>query len=187
MPDRCRIVNLIQAGVRLDDLGVLLPGKGSEAVVLAATASASADLRRARELRWVSIAPVRVAKEMPVWPFISEQKPASRPESAGGIESVLRNIDSKLGELLRRPMPAPPEVVAAHVRSISSMPAVPAGLPGGGPLPGPGAASHPQFIPSVILPDESEFDSRIQPSVEEVEAPSLDEGVAALKRMRRGR
>lgn len=131
---------------------------------------------------------------MPFWPFLSTPKreapvrpPDPEPRPADELQEIKKHvagIETALRQLLERPPPAHPEVLAAHVRALASRPDVPAGLPGGPRLPGPGADSEPMFIPSQIVPDAAS--ARIKVREGEVEKDDLEDGVAALRRARKG-
>ncbi len=175
--------------VSIEDIGVHLPGRGSKATVRADVLAASRDYARCRP--WVVVKPLFQEVRMPLWPFVKARAPAPNPAPTAPAEAGLseirdsvKRIEAFVESLVSRPSPAAPEVVAAHVRNIGAMPSVPAGLPGAPRLPGPGASSEPFFIPSKIAPDVSS--SNIKVLEGEVEKQNMDEGVEALKKLRRG-
>lgn len=202
---RCKITCSIRASVTLGDLSVTLQGYGSSKVVLLSSANRSADLRRAKSNGWVKVTPVapvgfwplvpraagvvREPAPAPVSEVPSEAAPTLRtgqpPDAAQATLKLLQSIDGKLGELLSRPSPATPEVVAAAVKGIGAHRGIPDGLPGGARIPGPGVSSHPQFIPSRIVPQEG-VEARVKTSEHEVEH-DVEKGVEALKRLRRNK
>lgn len=202
---RCKITCSIRASVTLGDLSVTLQGLGSSKVVLLSSADRSADLRRAKANGWVKVTPVVPVGFWPIVPraagIVREPPPAPAPsdpaEAAPTLRTgkapdvghsalkLLQSIDGKLGELLSRPSPASPEVVAAAVKGIGAHRGIPDGLPGGARIPGPGVSSHPQFIPSRIVPQEG-VEARVKTSGHEVEH-DVEQGVEALKRLRRNK
>ncbi len=190
-----RIRCLVPTSVMIEDMSVRLVGKGDEATVLTSAAMVSQDLRDRLDSRQVTL--VRVGPE--VWPLAgpvvlpplppralvsgpsaraqeaSPVVPPPPPQAASpDIVGVLKSIDQSLKALLLRPSPPPAEVVAAHVRAISSIP-VPDGLPG---------AAHPQFIPSTILPSGEGAGSDIKVTKTSV-GVGVDDSVVALKELRR--
>lgn len=180
--------SLVPYALRLEDIGVHLAGRGSTAAVLKATADSSSDLARERRAGHVSVSAIPgaslspVRPKMPTWPFMRPPPPPPLPPppESGAVLEVLGRIDGKLGELLRRPVAPPPEVVAAHLKAVSAVPGIPAGLPGGGPLPGP--AGELQFIPSTILPESADVDIRVR---KESVSADVDSASDALREMRR--
>lgn len=198
MPDMVRITCVSPSSVSVEDVGVRLVGRGAYADVLRSTADASGDLRAAVSRRQVSVRPIPASgvrpllssPSMPIWPFATpassvHERPtvASPPPSSDReVVSVLRQIDGKLSELLSRPAPSAPEVVAAHVKAASVLTRMPPGLPGGPAIPGPGSSSEPQFIPSRILPESAESDIRVRESVVDTD---VDSAAAALRKVRR--
>lgn len=188
MRERVVITCLVSSSLKLEDVGVLLPGSGSTAAVFRSTADASQDVASALRKGWISVrslpeAPRRplsdVVRDMPVWPF---SRPRDAAPAANPVLAVLMSIEGKLSELLQRPSAAPPEVVAAHVKAISSMARMPAGLPGGGPLPGPGVSEEPQFIPSKIIPDAAETSINVR---EGVVLADVDSAASELRKLRK--
>jgi len=200
MASRLVITCLSPSSVSVGDLGVHLAGRGSTATVLESTAVASRDLKDRVAARLVSVSR---APSLKVWPVARPARPpqalasppepapssvpvhdrptpvveARRPEPSEGSEVVkfLSEINDKLGELLRRPSAPPPEVVAAHVRAIATLPSVPDGLPG---------APHPTFIPSTILPSDPSAGQDIKVKHSE-SAVGVDDSVSALKKLRK--
>lgn len=187
----------VSFSVSVEDLNVHLRSKGATQTVLAASAELSADLRDKLARRWVSLSHQGIAASR-MWPTArpvllpplppGAPSPAEPPASAlppvpsqtavapdADLLRVLRGIDQKLGDLLTRPSAPPAEVVAAHVRAISSMASVPDGLPG---------AAHPQFIPSSILPEGADAGSTIKVKREASDV-SMDESMSALKKLRK--
>lgn len=183
-PDKYRIVNQIASGVTLEDLRVHLPGKGSWAVVHAASADASKDLRENRHL--VELKPFRTERSMPVWPFIKSpptgkallSKPSLNPQEMEKLLQSVQGIEAALQELLGRPSPVPASVLAAHVHAIRQRGGIPPGLPGG-----PDPADDPMFIPSRIVPTGMEAD--IQAQEGEVRKDDFQEGADALREARK--
>lgn len=190
----------VSFSVSVEDLNVHLRSKGATQTVLAASAELSADLRDKLARRWVSLShqgiaasrmwptarpvllpPLPPGTPSPVEPPAAASPPAVIAPSAPlptqdtDLLRVLRGIDQKLGDLLTRPSAPPAEVVAAHVRAISSLSSVPDGLPG---------AAHPQFIPSTILPEGAEAGSTIKVKREASDV-SMDESMSALKKLRK--
>jgi hypothetical protein len=178
--NKCRIINLICTSVYINDIHVFLPGRNCFVDILEETASKSSDLTDARKKKFVTIQLLTEPKQMPIWPFISTIQPESipTPVNTNRIESILQSIDNKLGELLNRPVPPPPEVLAAHINNIQSISAIPYGLSGGGPL-----DKHPQYIPSTILPVDVEID--IKTIQHNIDKPDIDSGIAALKKLKK--
>lgn len=181
-----RITNLISSGVSIDDLRVFLPGKGSTATVLAATADGSADLKRNRHL--VKVELVRTEKPMPVWPFIKQPQVAAPPpppsvvepmssEELQAIRESTLSIETMLRELLTRPSPASADVVAAHVHAIRQRGGIPDGLVKSD------APDHPMFIQSRIVPEDTE--AEINAVEDEVQKDDFDAGMDALRRARK--
>jgi hypothetical protein len=178
-----KITNRIASSVVIEDLKVYLPGKGSWTIVLAASAEASKDLRENRHL--VKLESIQTENPMPVWPFIKSPPPkrVPSPEPDPGprelkelLQSV-RGIQTALQELLLRPSPAPADVLAAHVQAIQQRGGIPPGLPGG-----PDPSEDPLFIPSQIIPKDTDAD--IQAREGKVQKDNFDEGANALKRAR---
>lgn len=194
LSEMVRITSVVLHGVSLEDIHVYLPGKGNYQDVDSNTASTSKDLQRYKN--WVRIDKIDRKKPVPIWPFVKAQPPASvypvpapipvpaqvPDQSSPELIRVLKKLESSLVELLQRPSSPSPEVVAAHVRSLQEMQFVPAGLPGGPRLPGPGASSDPIFIPSTIVPVGAETDIKVRE--EKVEKSDLEDGIAALRRAR---
>ncbi len=190
----------VSFSVSVEDLNVHLRSKGATQTVLAASAELSADLRDKLARRWVSLSHQGIAASR-MWPTARPvllpplppvaPSPAGTPASAppplapapsqtavapdADLLRVLRGIDQKLGDLLTRPSAPPAEVVAAHVRAISSLASIPDGLPG---------AAHPQFIPSSILPEGADAGSTIKVKREASDV-SMDESMSALKKLRK--
>lgn len=188
---RKRITNLINGDVVIEDLGIRLPGKGSYRDVPIEAVAASRDLPL--HARFVKITDVYGSgdpgrpKKMPFWPFIKTMEPGPDPgpppsRDLSGLQRSLSNIEGYLRELLERPAPPHPEVLAAHLRSIGSRTDVPDGLPGAPNLPGTGSGDHPMFVPSSIVPKEAK--AKIKVREEAVDKDDLDDGVAALRRAR---
>lgn len=190
MSDRITIKCIIPSSVSIDDLGVHLAGIGSTSIVFTASASASKDLKNALRNKWVVLQ--QLGEDVKIWPLSGFKEtpkvlptPLESPDS--NIVRLLGDINNNLKELLERPAPSAPEVLAAHVRSLSSMPVIPSGLLGGGPLPGTGynqsgVSSHPQFIPSQIIPDVDVDDIHV---TEETSDRGIDASVDALKKARK--
>lgn len=187
--DRKRIINRIRGDVVIEDLCVRLRGIGSSQEVSSQAAAASLDLIRNRNL--VTVEDVR-SPQMPFWPVLKSSpapsiSPAPTPPQPelSSIMAHVAGIESLLRELLERPSPAHPEVLAAHIRSAQSMNIIPHGLPGSPNLPGIGSpnSSEPMFIPSKIVP-ESTGPSSIKVRSDEVEKIDLEDGVAALRKLR---
>ncbi len=175
-----RIRCLVPTSVMISDLNVRLIGKGSEVTVMTSAAESSVNLREALDARQVSLS--RVGPE--VWPLAGPvvlpplppqprpQPPAAQAPAAALAESpellrMLSSIDQSLKTLLQRPSPPPPEVVAAHLKSMSSAVDEP----------------HPQFIPSTILPSGEVAESDIK--VRTSEGAPVDASVSALRELRR--
>ncbi len=187
-----RIRCLVPTSVMIEDLSVRLAGKGNEVTVLTSAAEASRDLRDALDRRQVSLShvgpqvwpvarpvilpPLPASSSAPMAPPVPAPTPTPTPTSAESPEvlRMLGSIDRSLKALLLRPSPPPAEVVAAHVRAISSGP-VPDGLPG---------APHPQFIPSTILPADPAAGGDIKVTRSDVPV-GVDDSVSALKEIRR--
>jgi|WetSurMetagenome_2_1015567.scaffolds.fasta_scaffold155382_1 hypothetical protein len=189
MSDRIIIKCIISSSVSIDDLGVHLAGIGSTSIVFAASASASKDLKNAIRNKWVVLQ--QLGEDVKIWPLSGfRETPKVPPTPSENHDSsmirLLGDINNNLKELLERPIPPAPEVLAAHVRSLSSMPVVPPGLPGGGSLPGIGSSnspiSHPQFIPSQLVPDVNVDDIHV---TEETSDRGIDASVDALRKARR--
>lgn len=189
-----KITNLIPGDVVVEDLGVRLRGLGDSRTVPAEAAAASADL--GRNSRFVKVETIRTKDKVPFWPFVRERRPDPRPEPVqapspspspdlSALQKQMEGIASGLQALLERPPPAPPEVVAAHVRTAQSRSSMPLGFPGGPNLPGAGTGDEPLFIPSKIVPDEAE--ASIKVSEEAVDKGDFEEGLAALRRAKRGK
>lgn len=185
--DRKRITNRIRGDVVIEDLCVRLRGLGSSQEVSSQAAAASLDLIRNRNL--VTVEDVR-STQMPFWPIIKSPPPAPPPPpppqpELSGIMAHVAGIESLLRELLERPPSPHPEVLAAHIRSAQSMAMIPHGLPGSPNLPGIGSpnSSEPMFIPSKIVPDST--GASIKVHSDEVEKSDLEDGVAALRKLRR--
>lgn len=180
-----RIRCLVPTSVMIEDMSVRLVGKGSEVTVMASAAEASHDLRDRLGMRQVAL--LKVGPE--VWPLagpvvllpLPPRPPTPPPPSvpapaqpgAPDIALVLSSIDQSLKALLLRPSPPPAEVVAAHVRAVSSLvsPVAP-------------SAVHPQFIPSSILPSGEGAGSDIRVRKSETSV-GVDESVSALKELRK--
>lgn len=181
-PSKYKIINLIASSVTLEDLRIHLPGKGSWAIVHAASADASKDLRDNRHL--VKLVPFQTEAPMRVWPFIKAPpkalppKPAVSPRELRELFQSVRGIETALQELLLRPSPAPADVLAAHVHAIKQRGGIPPGLPGG-----PDPADDPMFIPSQIIP--ADMDADIQAHEGEVQKDDFQEGMDALRRVRK--
>jgi hypothetical protein len=190
MSDRIIIKCIISSSVSIDDLGVHLAGIGSTSIVFTASASASKDLKNAIRNKWVVLQ--QLGEDVKIWPLSGFKEtpkvlPAPSENHDSSIIRLLGDINNNLKELLERPAPPAPEVLAAHVRGLSSMPAIPPGLPGGGSLPGigfnqSGVSSPPQFIPSQIIPDVNIDDIHV---TEETSDRGIDASVDALKKARR--
>ena len=190
MSDRILIKCIISSSVSIDDLGVHLAGVGSTSTVFTASASASKDLKNAIRNKWVVLQ--QLGEDVKIWPLSGFKETSKTPiilsesHQDSSIIRLLGNINDNLKELLGRPISPAPEVLAAHVRSLSSMPVIPPGLPGGGSLPGTGSSqgtsSHPQFIPSQIIPDVNIDDIHV---TEETSNRGIDASVDALRKARR--
>ena len=189
MSDRIIIKCIISSSISIDDLGVHLAGIGSTSIVFTASASASKDLKNAIRNKWVVLQ--QLGEDVKIWPLSGFKETPKTPvvpseNQDSSIIRLLGNINDNLKELLGRPIPPAPEVLAAHVRSLSSMSVIPPGLPGGGSLPGTGsnqsAGSHPQFIPSQIIPDVNVDDIHV---TEETSDRGIDASVNALRKARR--
>lgn len=195
MSDRIIIKCIISSSVSIDDLGVHLAGIGSTSIVFTASASASKDLKNAIRNKWVVLQ--QLGEDVKIWPLSGfKETPKTPPTSSENHDSsiirLLGDINNNLKELLGRPIPPAPEVLAAHVRSLSSMPVIPPGLPGGGSLPGIGSfpgtnpnqsmSSHPQFIPSQIIPNVNIDDIHV---TEETSDRGIDDSVEALRNARK--
>jgi hypothetical protein len=189
MSDRILIKCIIPSSVSIGDLGVHLAGAGSVVTVFSASASASKDLKIALSNKWVVLQ--QLGEDVKIWPLSGFKEPPkvhpTPPENPiSGLSQILCDINNNLKELLGRPTSPAPEVLAAHVRSLASMPVVPAGLLGGGSLPGIGShqniGSHPQFIPSQIIPDVNIDDIHV---TEETSDRGIDASVNALRKARR--
>lgn len=181
------LTSVVPYAVVFEDIGVRLPGRGSKATVSSALLGSSKDYRDHRG--WVTVRSLKREAPMPIWPFAKARPPdpvpvVLPPSEMDDIKTSVKRIAEAVESLLRRPSPPAPEVVAAHVRNIQSMPSVPQGLPGGQRLPAPGSAADPVFIPSRISPDSVE--SNIKVREDKVEEGDIDDGVEALKRLRRG-
>lgn len=174
-------------------MGVHLPGKGSYAIVAADTKEKSKDIKDVE--KWVKIEPIR-ENVVPFWPFIKpkpvvrpepevKSKPRAEPQSLEELTRSVKNIESALNKLLERPSPPPPEVVAAHVKSIANLGEIPRGLPGAPPSPGPGMSQDPIYVPSRIKPEVK--DGEISISSKDMSTDSVDESVNLLKQMRKKR
>jgi hypothetical protein len=184
--DFVEVVSVVPFAVVFEDIGVRLPGRGSRATVSSSLLGSSRDYAAHRD--WVSVRAVKREVPMPIWPFAKARPPDPVPVALPStemddIKTSVRRIAEAVESLLQRPSPPAPEVVAAHVKNIQSM-QTPAGLPGAPRLPGPGSSADPVFIPSRISPDSAE--SNIKVREEEVDKGDIDDGVEALRRLRRG-
>jgi len=189
--DRKKITNLIPGDVVIEDLGVRLRGRGDSSTVPAEAAAASRDL--VRNARFVKIETIKVRDPVPFWPFVREketrevqpQAPAPAPQvpALAEITKYMSGINQALQALLERPSPAPPEVVAAHVRTAQLAVSLPAGLPGAPNLPGTGRGDDPMFIPSKIVPDGASASIKVKQ--ESVVKDDFDDGLEALRKARR--
>jgi len=177
-PDRYKIINQTYADVMIEDLRIHLPGKGSWSYVFAASLEASKDFKKV--CHFVKLEPVRIERQMPIWPFVKAPRapdpepPKKSVELKELIESV-RRIERALQDLLTRPSPPPADVVAAHVHAIGQR-GIPVGLPGA-PL------DDPVFIPSKIIPDGADADIKIREG--EVQKDDFDAAANALKKARK--
>lgn len=185
---KCEIVSMMRSGVAIEDMGIRLPGIGSRIPVLTATAEASQDLKDAVRMHRVKVVPTPDVAPVPLWPFTSSRPDPPRrreaapipevipePQKADEMVELLRSIDGKLGDLLSRP-PLPPDVpayisnlAASAIASTPSSPTKP-------------KASHPQFVPSTVMPKDVEAD--IRSKTDEIEKGDLDDGTAALRKLR---
>ena len=180
----------------IEDLGVRLRGRGDSSIVPADAAAVSRDL--ARNSRFVRVETIRTQDQVPFWPFIKDERSPVRPDPSpvkqvpaqqvselDELKRYLSGINQALQSLLERPAPAPPEVVAAHVRTAQSALSLPAGLPGSPNLPAAGRGDDPMFIPSKIVPDQAVASIKVKEEV--VEKGDFDDGLEVLKKMRGGK
>ena len=192
--ERKKVTNLIHGDVVIEDLGIRLRGKGDFSIVPMEAASVSRDL--VRNSRLVKVETIGVQDPVPFWPFMKKKvKPQSRPHSPPAqmspvqqsselseLKRYLSGINQALQSLLERPIPAPPEVVAAHVRTAQSMGPLPAGLPGAPNLPGAGSGRDPMFIPSKIVPDNTSTFIKVKDG--SVAKDDFEDGLDALRKAR---
>lgn len=176
MEPKYKIINLITSSVSIDDIGVHLPGKGSYKIVNHDVFNSSKDFKLVKNL-----VKVEIVKEstVPFWPFIksvpipaSKTEQESKPVDTTQIELLksVKKIEEVLNELLSRPSPPPPEIIAAHVAQIK--PGSEVKIPSG-----------PMFIPSKIRPtDVKEIDVDI--SSKDIRKDDIDNNVDLLKSMR---
>lgn len=193
--ERKKITNLIPGDVVIEDLGVRLRGRGDSSIVPTEAAAASRDL--AKNSRFVRVETIRVQDPVPFWPFVKErvepqpgrqrppvlEDPVRQSSELVELKRYLSSINQALQSLLERPAPAPPEVVAAHVRTAQSVAVLPAGLPGAPNLPGAGSGSDPMFIPSKIVPDDASASIKVKE--ESVVKDDFEDGLDALRKARR--
>lgn len=189
-----KIVNLIPGDVVIEDLGIRLRGRGDSSIVPAGAAAASKDL--VKNSRFVKVETIRVQDPVPFWPFVKEREepqprrppppvqasPVQQLSELAELKRYLSGINQALQSLLERPSPAPPEVVAAHVRTAQSMMALPSGLPGATNLPGSGSGNDPMFIPSKIVPDNASTSIKVKE--ESVVKDDFEDGLDALRKVR---
>jgi hypothetical protein len=203
MSDKIVITNETHMSLDMSDIGVKLPGKGSNKIIDIITANKSAIFTDFKRKRWVSCKPYKEPQSMPHWPFhriqvpshltapslmnpiISaapktsdfENTPAARTPQPVANDSTLSEIRDLLKVLVEKPLSASPEVIAAHVASAVSR-------QNGGPTPG---IMHthgtiddaPQFVPNKIIPDKVELS--IKKNEVQVEKSNFDDAAMALK------
>jgi len=192
---RYKVTNLISAGVSITDLGIHLPGKGSYKIIDASAKEKSHDLKDVKGRRWVRVDLI-IEEKVPIWPFTKRSRPSpkvqpeirSEPEALSSLDELTRSVKSiekSLIELLQRPSPPPPEVIAAHMKSISQIGEIPRGLPGASPRPGPGMSENPLYIPSKIKPEVK--DGEIFISSKDISTDDVNQSVDMLRKMRKNR
>ena len=188
---RYKITNLISAGVAISDLGIHLPGKGSFIIVDESAKEKSKDIKQIKN--WVRIEPV-IEDRVPIWPFTKEAKVEIKPkiksepksDSEFSLEELtqsVKKIEQILIQLLNRPSPPPPEIIAAHIKSIDQIGGIPRGLPGAKPKPGPGVSQDPIYIPSRIKPEIK--DGGVLISSKDMATNDIDQNINLLKEMRK--
>jgi hypothetical protein len=194
---RYKVINLISAGVSITDLGIHLSGKGSYKIIDSSAKNGSYDIKDAEKRRLVKIERI-IEEKVPIWPFFKESrnkskiqpkiKSESEVQSTSSLDELTRavkSIEKSLIELLQRPSPPPPEIIAAHMKSINQIGEIPRGLPGAPPRPGPGASENPLYIPSKIRPEVK--DGEVSISSKDMSTDDVDQSVDMLRQMRRNR
>lgn len=168
-----RIRNDSNHSISIPDVGVYLSGRGSEALVDAATLSKSSDIRQWRHC--VSSIPVEIEKPMPVWPFHKPAPPAPLPVPSPPTVPHVQAVENpgtlvEIRDLLK--------IIASQQFATS--------MPGSHAFSRPASASAPDapiFIPGTIVPTNSE--SKINVKNEKVEKSDFDDAKGALSRLRK--
>lgn len=168
-----RIRNDSSHSISIPDVGVYLSGRGSEALVDAATLSKSSDIQQWRHC--VSSTPVEVEKPMPIWPF---HKPAPPPPQPAPPPAVVQPTDDpgtlvEIRDLLK--------IIASQQFSAPGVPMP--GLNTSQRVISTPAPDAPIFIPGTIVPVNSE--SKINVKNEKVEKSDFDDAKGALSRLRK--
>jgi len=165
----CRLTNLTSIDLSIEDLGVHLPGRGSQAVVNADSATASKNLKEMVKL--VRVENIPESRPMPIWPFIKDSPvqslSASNPVENTEFSRRLDEINQSQKEilLLLRHMNIQPKVTTPdYSASIDS------------------GSSDPMFIPDRIMPTTQEIRMKVRES--EVDKSDMDSSKKVLRRLR---
>ncbi len=189
---RVRITNISSMSISIEDMGILLAGKGSSAEASADSANRSQSLMRVSQhvrvtsipdptLRPKIVSPsshVSSNKDMPLWPF---NKPSVSPPPPSEPKSADSHVLTQMRDLLQ-------ELVSKQPSSLPPAIPQPQPTPRFEDLPPPSGPSRilandiPIYVPGKIVPDVT--DESIHPEETSRDKPNFNESKAALKRLK---
>lgn len=199
MHEICRIINQANHLVSIDDIDVKLDRYGSYAEVPSHVAHSSTDLAKLK--KWLSIQYVKKSNPMPFWPLIFNNRsigpkkseephiPESISEETNKVENIEKDI-SEIKTVLND--------ISNHLKNLPSSNNIDVNTllnqlvtRGSERINIPEFAevrpdeSKPIFVPSNLVPKNAEV--RIKKKEETVEKEDMQEGLAALRRLKKNR
>jgi hypothetical protein len=175
----CRITNLMETSIAIEDIGVHLPARGSNVLIDTKTAERSRDLKSYQ--KWVRVEAV-VSPRLAIWPFT---KPVVQPKSipvalpvavsspvpvvselqqVRETLSTLNSLAHKLSEFMQQT-----KLVQSPIAAVAASEIV--------------VEKDPIFIPSRVMPKNA--DVQIQTHEDEIDHASGEAASRMLKGMKR--
>jgi hypothetical protein len=188
----CKITNLVNYAISVEDIGVMLPGRGSSCIVELEAANKSINLLEKVRLKQVLAKPVQPI--MSVWPFIKRQpEPVAKVEQIVPVQKVEQTnkiMEDKFDQLNQQ-VNKLVELIGSGVSILSSIPQIQTVQTQ--------IATQiqsqtikenelkvnmqePMFIPSKIIPDDAKANVKISKS--EIKT-DVDSSVDALKKLKK--
>jgi hypothetical protein len=178
------VTNNLNTSLTIEDINVTLQARGGSdsSKIITQNLIESEDLRRLKNLRWITITPR--PSPIPVWPLsglspapVPSAPVASNPAPAPAPPSIVASSRPEVPDQISSVMSAVSEILELLKKGVSHSPSVPSSTQTFS-----SSSQDPIFIPSKIIPDA---EMKITVASSESDSSSFEDSSEALRRMRK--